>query len=507
MVDQGRLGGVLRQNLEQQIQAPEFPRGADWLNVDPPLTMAALRGKIVLLDFWTFCCINCMHVIPELKRLEERYPLELVVVGVHSAKFANEKTTEQVRQSVLRYEVVHPVVNDTKFILWNAYGVRAWPTLALVDPEGHVVLQTSGEGQGPLLDAAIQWLIQHHEPRGTLDRRAVSLRPETLDVQDSALRFPGKILVNNQRLFIADSNHHQIAIADLAGQIIERVGRGTAGARDGPFEEAEFHHPQGLALDGDRLFVADTDNHLIREVHLTNRTVRTIAGTGRQGHVLHQEAPARTTALNSPWDLVVVDDTVYIAMAGAHQIWSLDPRRGVLNRYAGSGQEQITDGPLASCALAQPSGITADPDGNLYIADSEVSAVRKLDRRGQRVETLIGRGLFEFGDRDGPWTTARLQHPLGILWFDGSLYLADSYNHKIKRLDLSNQTIQTVAGTGQSGFKDGSTGALAEPAGLSGSGDTLYVADTNNHAVRTLRLVDRRLSTLQLQSASWPDHR
>jgi thiol-disulfide isomerase/thioredoxin/sugar lactone lactonase YvrE len=499
-----QLTETLQRNLEQRIKAPDFPRHVDWLNVEQPLTMGALRGKVVLLDFWTFCCINCMHVIPELKRLEAAYPNELVVIGVHSAKFQNEKVTDEIRQSVLRYEVMHPVLNDATSVLWTAYGVNAWPTLILIDPEGHVVLHTSGEGNGPLLDTAIQWLIRHHEGRGTLNRSPIAVRPETTGSLTSSLRFPGKVVVAQQEVFIADSNHHQIVIADLEGRIRQRIGRGTMGLQDGGFEDAEFNHPQGLARDGERLYVADTENHLIREASLAKKTVRTIAGTGHQGHVLRDQAPAKATALNSPWDLVVIDGVLYIAMAGAHQIWSLDVKNGMLARYAGTGQEQLVDGPLSHCALAQPSGINADPAGNLYLADSEVSAVRRIDRQAARLETLIGSGLFTFGDRDGPWKDARLQHPLGILWHDGALYLADSYNHKIKRLNLSERTIETLAGTGKAGLVDGSPGQLAEPAGLSVSNGTLYVADTNNHAIRLLTLTPSTLSTLQLHDASLP---
>lgn len=506
MTTTNQLHALLQHNSTQRIQAPDFPLDVDWLNVEQPLTIQALRGKIVLLDFWTFCCINCMHVLAELRALEARYPDELVVVGVHSAKFRNEQVTDQIRQSVLRYEIAHPVLNDAGLSIWNAYGVHAWPTLVLIDPEGAVVLQLSGEGHGPLLDAAIQWLIRRHEDRGTLNQTPLPLQLEARGALTTALRFPGKVLVSGEDLFIADSNHHQLLVADREGRIRYRIGAGSPGRRDGNFTEAQFRHPQGMARDADWLYVADTENHLIRALDLTQRVVRTIAGTGQQGHVLHDEAPAGTAALNSPWDLALVNGILYIAMAGAHQIWSLDVQRGVLDRYAGTGQEQILDGPLTRCALAQPSGITADPEGNLYVADSEISAVRKIDRQRARIDTLIGQGLFVFGDRDGPWNRARLQHPLGIVWHDGALYLADSYNHKIKRLNLVDRTIETLAGTGTPGNVEGTPGQLAEPGGLHASDGVLYIADTNNHLIRRFDLGGSTLSTLPLQMVATTVH-
>ncbi|HEX9781082.1 MAG TPA: thioredoxin-like domain-containing protein [bacterium] len=480
------LSSVLRHNLSQDVPAAEFPAGADWINTAEPLTMAGLRGKVVLLDFWTFCCINCIHVIEELRRLEAAFPDTLVVVGVHSAKFENESRTSQVRQSVLRYEIAHPVVNDARLVLWNTYGVRAWPTLVLIAPDGRVALEASGEHNEPLLHSAIAWLIEDAEARGALDRRPLAaIRPDTAST--GPLRFPGKVLTDGERLYIADTTHHQIVIADLDGRERLRIGRGAEGARDGSASEAEFSRPQGLALDDRVLYVADTGNHLIRAVEVESGAVRTIAGTGRQGNALRGSAPASGTALNSPWDVLMLNGTLYLAMAGAHQLWSLDPARGVLAREAGSGLEALIDGPAESCALAQPSGLAADAEGLIYIADSEASAIRMFDPKTRRLTTLIGRGLFEFGDRDGPWTEAMLQHPLGIAWNSGNLYVADSYNHKIKRMDLAARTIETVAGTGAPGDP------LAEPGGLSATGSHLYIADTNTHGIRRLDLVTGEL--------------
>jgi sugar lactone lactonase YvrE len=399
---------------------------------------------------------------------------------------------------VARHRITHPVINDAALVLWGAYGVRAWPTFILIDPQGHVALHAAGEGHGGRLEEAIRWLIRYHEGRGTLSRRRVAALQPPPVLPTGPLRFPGKVLAGPDALLIADSAHHQIVVADPAGRIRLRIGQGQPGLRDGRFEEARFTHPQGLWRDGERVFVADTGNHAIRELQLAAHTVRTIAGTGQQGPPLQEAAPAPTTPLNSPWDVVMVDETLYIAMAGAHQIWSLDVSRRLLNRIAGTGEEALRDGPAGAAALAQPSGLTADPDGNLYIADSEASAIRKWTRRTDRLDTLIGAGLFEYGDQDGPWAAARLQHPLGILWHDGGLYVADTYNHKVKRLDLAARTIHTVAGTGAPGASEGRFGRFAEPSGVSIAEGRLYVADTNNHTIRAFALESAELSTVAL---------
>ncbi|MBI4239248.1 MAG: redoxin domain-containing protein [Deltaproteobacteria bacterium] len=483
------------------VHAPEFPPGLEWLNTERPLTLKELRGKIVLLDFWTYCCINCMHVIPELKRLEQAFPDELVVIGVHSAKFVGERDTENIRQAVLRYEIVHPVVNDWQMQIWEQYAVRAWPTLVLIDPEGRIAAATSGEGIYEPLHKAITKLIATFATKGLLDRRPLAMRQERLPDADAPLSFPGKVLADaaSDRLFIADSNHHRILAVSLqSGKVLQRIGSGARGRDDGAFTTATFLHPQGLALDGQQLYVADTENHLIRRIDLQAETVMTIAGTGEQARRRMRPGPALDTALNSPWDLVVHQGVLYIAMAGAHQLWRLDLASGQLAAHAGSGREDLHDGPWDTAALAQPSGLATDGQ-SLYFADSEVSAIRRVDvAPAGRVETLFGAGLFAFGDRDGTIGTARLQHPLGVALHRDNLYIADTYNNKIRQVDLRTRTLESFVGTGSAGHDDGDPATFDEPAGISVAGDTLYVADTNNHAIRVVDLQTRAVRTFNV---------
>jgi thiol-disulfide isomerase/thioredoxin len=398
-----------------KVNAPDFPPGVEWLNTDRPLSLRDLRGKVVLLDFWTYCCINCMHIIPDLKKLEEKYAKELVVIGVHSAKFPGERETENIRQAILRYEIEHPVINDSAMEIWQQYAVRAWPTLMLIDPDGKVIGYKTGEGVYEPFDQLISKVIGEFDAKGKINRSPLDLKLERHKTPASMLAFPGKVLADEKsgKLFIADSNHNRVVVLSLKDySVIDVIGTGEMGMSDGSFESATFNHPQGMAFDGKALYVADTENHAIRRVDFDGRSVRTIAGTGKQADRIEQfGGQGRSVALNSPWDLVLHSGTLYIAMAGPHQLWRMNPETGGIVPYAGTGREARIDGPLDESALAQPSGLTTDGK-KLYFADSEVSAIRSadLDPKGY-VETIVGQGLFDFGDKDGRGDEVRLQHP------------------------------------------------------------------------------------------------
>src|SRR5713101_6139608 len=268
-----------------RVRAPELVGGRGWLNTEKPLSLAALKGKVVLLDFWTYCCINCMHIIPDLKKLERKYPNELVVIGVHSAKFTAEKGTDNIRQAILRYEIEHSVVNDHEMQIWQEYTVRSWPTLFLIDPAGKVVAYMSGEGVYTQFDRYIAKVIETFDAKKMIDRRPLNLKLERQRAPASVLAFPGKVLADekSKQLYIADSNHNRIVVVSLDdSSVTEVIGSGEIGLSDGSFETAAFNHPQGMALDGSILYVADTENHALRAIDLGKRTVTTIPGTGEQ---------------------------------------------------------------------------------------------------------------------------------------------------------------------------------------------------------------------------------
>ncbi len=511
----------MNERVKGTVRAPELPAGMEWLNVERPLTIAGLRGKVVLIDFWTFCCINCMHVLPQLKKLEARFPNEVVVIGVHSAKFPAEGETFNLRQAVMRLDVRHPVVNDRHFVLWRAYATRAWPTLVIIDPEGRVVGAHSGEFDGDTLGDMLEGIIRDFDARGGIDRTPLHLQLEKQKQPETLLSFPGKVLAvpperfprelegplgilrHQGALFVADTDHHRIRVFGLDdGRLRATFGEGAPGFVDGPARQARLNAPQGMAIHRGALYAADTDNHAIRRIALDTGVVTTVGGNGRQAQPWPSPGLSRDTSLNSPWDLLLEGGVLYIAMAGSHQIWTMNLQSGQLELYAGDGREALLDGPRRECRLAQPSGLTSD-GSHLWFADSETSSLRSVPLAADPsvpVKTCLGHGLFEFGDVDGDRQSARLQHPLGVAAAAGKIYLADSYNNRIKVYDPETRRVRAFAGSGEPGIYDGPADEASfwEPGGISACGDRLYVADTNNHAIRRVELGTGEVTTLDL---------
>ena len=493
-----------------RVRASEL-EGRGWLNTGgAELNLQKLRGKIVILDFWTFCCINCLHVLDELRPLEARYKDVLVTVGVHSPKFEHEADPVALAAAVERYDIHHPVLDDPELLTWQAYSARAWPTLVVVDPEGYIVAHLSGEGHAAGLESLIPELIAEHEAKGTLHRGDgpyVAPEPVSRD-----LRFPGKVLpLPGGTFLVSDTGHHRLVemAADLT-TVIRTIGAGTKGFTDGAAADAQFNEPQGLALlpgelaasAGYDVVVADSVNHRLRGITLATGEVRTVAGNGVQR--LLEAGPARVNddgastsaadlgtaplevALSSPWDVVysAALQTVVIAMAGTHQIFGFDPASGAVTIVAGNGLEGLLDGPAEQAWFAQSSGLCEDAQGNIWVADSETSALRVLkvaDDGDVTVETAIGEGLFDFGFRDGDAHQARLQHPLGVAVLpDGSVAIADTYNGAVRRYDPATAQVSTLAR------------GLAEPSDvlLDTTGETplLIVVEANRHQLIRLPL-------------------
>lgn len=459
-----------------RVRAPEL-RGRGWLNTEGPLSLSDLRGRFVLLDFWTFCCVNCLHVLDELRPLEQQYGGELVVVGVHSPKFLHEADPEALAAAVERYDVAHPVLDDPDLETWQAYTARAWPTLVLVDPEGYVVAQYSGEGHEHAIDALIAELREEHLAKGTLQPGESHYVPPTPEPCD--LRFPAKaIAVAGKGFLVADAGHHQLVELDAdAETVVRRIGSGARGAADGAAEEAGFNEPNGLAAlpaevarrVGYDVVVADTVNHLLRGVDLATGTVRTLAGNG--GQWMQGDG---TASLSSPWDVAWWQDRVWVAMAGVHQLWTFDPLTGAVEVAAGTTNEGLLDGPLDQAWFAQPSGLAADGE-RLWVADSETSALRYVEQGA--VHTAVGQGLFEFGFRDGPTAEALLQHPLGVAVLpDGSVAVCDTYNGAVRRYDPGTGDVATLATD------------LAEPSGAVVDGDALVVVESTAHRLTRVPL-------------------
>jgi hypothetical protein len=441
-------------------------------------------------------------MLPQLGKLESEFPDELVIVGVHSAKFPGERPGGSLRSAVQRNRIEHPVVNDRDFQIWQEYSVRAWPTLMFLDPSGMVIGKHEGEAPADALIAAVRDLVSQYDQYGMIDRSPIDALLQD-QIPETSLAFPGKVLADevSGSLFIADSRHDRVIVSSFAGEVQHIIGTGERGYAHGPFAEARFWQPQGMALDGETLYIADTGNGTVRAADLSTRQVRTVAGTGEQGLGMPEAGPALEVDLRSPWDLAVFGGHLYIAMAGTHQIWRLHLGTGDIEAYAGDGVESIRDGARQRAWLAQPSGLAVE-NGRLYFADSETSAIRYVDLPpGDQVHTLVGTGLFDFGDVDGVGDQARLQHPIGVTVHNGVVYVADSYNHKIKRLFPDERRVESWLGTGEHGLEDdtGVFAAFDEPSGLSVARDRLYIADTNNHAIRVADLATGEVTTINIQ--------
>jgi thiol-disulfide isomerase/thioredoxin len=435
-----------------RVRAPELHGAGGWINTSGPLSLAALRGKVVLLDFWTFCCANCLHVLDELRPLEQELADVLVVVGVHSPKFAHEAEHDAVVAAVERYDVRHPVLDDPDLAMWRQYAVRAWPTLVVIDPEGYVVAQASGEGHAAGLADVVREVAAAAEAAGTLRRG-----PAPLAIAEAAatpLRFPAKAVATPYGLLVSDTGHHRVVLLDEGGN--------PTRAYDG------FTEPQGLCVlpDG-RVAVADTVAHVVRALDLGTGDVTTLAGTGEQSRGPGVRGPALATPLNSPWDLAWYDGRLVIAMAGIHQLWAYDGE--TVDVIAGTAAEGLRDGPARDAWLAQPSGLSVGAD-RLWFADAETSALRWY--RDGEVGTAVGQGLFDFGHVDGPAGGALFQHPLGVLArADGTVLVCDTYNGAIRSYDPATDAVSTLA-----------TG-LAEPSGAAEVDDEVWVVESAGHRV------------------------
>ncbi len=460
------------------VNAPELSTALGWVNTTQAYTLRDLKGKIVLLDFWTFGCINCHHIIPDLRRLEKEYPEELVVIGVHSGKFTTEKDTVKIREAILKLDIHHPVINDADYKLWNAFAVRAWPTIVLISPTGKVIGQHAGEGVYKVVKPYLDQLIVEY--RDSIRREPLPFQLTASPETGSRLRFPSKLIAgSNNTLWCSDSGNNRILQLTPEGKVLTVIGAGNRGFGDGGFKNCSFHEPHGLALHNQQLYIADTKNNAIRVADLDKQEVSTLAGTGELDYYFFYDRLNEAVLPNSPWDLIIHKNVLYIASAGNHQVLQMDLEEKVIKRFAGSGREGLANGSLQEAAFSQPSGFTL-MDNTLFVADPEASAVRAIDLQEKIVYTPFGKGLFEFGDADGDVEDALLQHNMGIAAYNNLIYIADTYNGKIRLLDLHKERIKTVVA------------GLNEPNSLLFLPDELWICDTHNH-----RLLRVNLKTMQ----------
>ncbi|KAK9878915.1 hypothetical protein WA026_003741 [Henosepilachna vigintioctopunctata] len=521
------VGAEIAKYLRESRFPPvkDFKEGLEWFNVSEPLSFQKhLKGKVVLLDFFTYCCINCMHILPDLKEIEEEFQVEdgLVVIGVHSAKFQNEKNSTNILAAVQRYNIAHPVVNDSEMDMWRKCDVHCWPTLLLLGPFANPIVMITGEGHKKDLKIYIKHTLDYYKSQDLISNHKLPFKSayHLLPDMKGPLLFPGKITnfvkeSGEEILALSDSGNNRILLLNSQGEILKQIGSSKSGFKDANLEKSEFNNPQGLIFKTENLiYVADTDNHAIRLINLSKDTVETVAGTGVQGNDFKGGKIGKQQSISSPWDLVLYKtedekNVLIIAMAGTHQIWALfldditwwkdtKYKAGTCVAIAGSGREENRNNQYPNnAAFAQPSGLAlCKKSKEVYIADSESSSIRRLSLADGKVSHVVGgdrdpHNLFAFGDKDGKLYDAKLQHSLGlgISTDESTLFVADTYNHKIKKVDISKNFISTLL-LPHIDTVDGRLKTFREPAGLCASlkEPKLYIADTNNHCIKIMQL-------------------
>jgi thiol-disulfide isomerase/thioredoxin len=463
--------------LVPKTNAPEIDTEFGWVNTDRSYSLKDFRGKFVLLDFWTYGCINCQHIIPDLERLEKEFGEELIVIGVHSAKFTGEQSNQRIKKAIAKFGIHHPVVNDADYKVWESYGVNAWPTVTLIDPDGKVVGQKSGEG----VYAAVKPLLDKLIPQYKDKLSKVEFKFNLTEESASVLRFPSKLIASSDsNIWVSDSGHNRVLKISFEGKILDSIGSGKQGDKDAGFADAQLYEPHGLAQKGNLLYIADTKNNKIKVADLIARTVKTVAGTGEMGYYYFEDNQNEPVNPNSPWDLLIDGDQMFIASAGNHQILKMDLKSNKVYRFAGTGREALSDGEIKEAGFNQPSGLTKFGD-KLFIADAEASAIREINLKTGEVTTLLGKGLFEFGDKDGSTEDALLQHAVGLEARENVIYIADTYNGKIKTLDVAERKISTLIK------------GLNEPNDLLFVDDFMFVTDTNNHQLMKFDLKTKQI--------------
>ena len=462
--------------MTTRAPAKEFPADLEWVNATRAPQLSELRGRVILLWFWTYDSVNCWSVVPDLRFLEDKYHDGLTVVGVHCPKYPQQVAGEGVLRAVNRHRLRHAVANDPGFRLWQEYGIDAWPSVALIDAEGRLAALFAGEGRRAEIDAMVGRLLEEAAMR---DLRIYEPAPPALRPEPRLpLAFPGKLLADAKNVYVADSGHHRILECAHDGRVLRQFGSGNPGFSDGLQGEACFDDPQGLVRWRDTLFVADRGNHAVRRVSLVNGTIDTLVGRGRPGRMRPHESPVQETVLHSPGDLALLGDDLFVAVSGLNQIWRINLVTERVSMLAGSGQLALADGSGGGASFAQPSALGV-LGRQLVVADAAASAIRWLHVDDGRVETAVGTGLYDFGDSAGGHGEAKLQNPLGVAVDPrGIVFIADSYNNGIKVLNRKGGEVRAL----RINYR------FSEPAGLSLASGVLWVANTNLHEVMRIDL-------------------
>lgn len=466
--------------------APELNENLHWLNSDAQ-TIAGQRGRILALVFWNASSGYSQNLIDELARIKAKYPLGLAVLGIHIPKFDKEADDRVIMKAVNRQRINFPVANDRNWITWQHFGITRWPSVALIDGAGAVREIVAGDDQIELLEKMIGELINESATSHSMKEHAFRANnPE----ERSVLSFPSGITVTDSHLYIADTGNNRILECTHQGRILREFGNGHPDLNDGPANDAAFNSPRGLCLVRETLYIADTGNHALRRINLIGGDVATVLGTGRPGQPREGVSKhSSENSLNMPWGLSGSNDKLYIAMAGCNQIWEYELGNARLRFIAGTGDLGIADGPGKNALFAQPADV-ALVQQSLYVVDSATSAVRAIQLQQNTVQTLVGQGLYEFGDQDGERRDARLQFPQAIALDPNSpvLWIADTYNGSLRKLRLGGGGMSTQQ----------LPQSLNEPAALAVGAGSLWIADAGAHEILRYDFASELLSRLPI---------
>ena len=466
--------------------APALHPSLDWLNADPQ-TIANQRGRVLALLFWNASSVYSQNLIGELTRLRARHPLALSVIGIHLPKFDAEIDPRTVSRAVNQLDIDFPVANDRGWAVWQQYGITGWPSVALIDPLGRLREIYTGDDQADAIDGAISTLVEESGGSTTFPEPGAR---STIGRDRATLAFPSGLAVSDSHLYIADTGHHRILECAHEGRVLRAFGTGHPDLVDGPPGEAAFRSPRGLCIVRGSLYVADTGNHALRRIELSDGQVETLLGSARPGQPIEGSfsVPA-DCPLNLPWAVAGAFDRLFIAVTGCNQIWEYELGYSRLRFVAGTGELGIADGPGRNALFAQPSGL-ALVQQTLYVADAAGSAIRVIQLQQDNVQTLVGQGLYEFGDHDGGRREARLQYPQAIALDANApvLWIADTYNGSLRKLRLGGGDVTT----------QDLPQPLYQPAALASSADALWIADGVNHEILRYDLESGLLARVQI---------
>lgn len=470
-------------------QAPEVPVSLDWLNTDRPPSLAGLRGKVVLLFFWCYSNTQSIRLLPALRQVAQDHDPGVVVLGIHCPKFAHERAGANVRKALNRNFVRFPVASDPEFETWRRYGIEAWPSVAVVSADGNLHQVLRGDDTGGKLDRIVGELIVEASNANILD--ASRVMPVRGGEAAGFLRFPTAVLEARGLLYVSDAANNRIVELSREGRVQRIFGSGNPGFWDGVAQNCGFNVPRGLAYAENFLYVADTANHAIRRINLFSGEVETVLGNGKPDFKMTNATRRMLDmGLPLPVGLAFQGPDLFVSVSGIGQLWRLDLAQGTVGWFSGTGQHGVVDGDPVQAAFAQPLGLAAGRTF-LYVADGDGSAVREVRSQTGHVRTRCGQNPFVFGFEDGLPATALVQYPMDVALRERGteLWIADSFNNQLRVLDLKTSELSTPR----------IEYAFSEPAGISITGSSLWVANTNAHEIVHVDLISRRAEALTIE--------